>query len=80
MQQQEEADKKAARLREMESRRQLAIQRKAEEEKARELEEERKLKDEAERRKKEKEGNTDKRALKLPSVKKVVEFYSSLQC
>lgn len=59
----------------MESRRQLAIQRKAEEEKARELEEERKLKEEAERRKKEKEGNTDKRSLKLPSVKKVTKFY-----
>jgi hypothetical protein len=39
----------------MESRRQLAIQRKAEEEKAKVLEEERKMKEEAERRKKEKE-------------------------
>jgi hypothetical protein len=39
----------------MESRRQLAIQRKAEEEKAKVLEEERKMKEEAERRKKERE-------------------------
>ena len=39
----------------MESRRQLAIQRKADEEKAKVLEEERKMKEEAERRKKERE-------------------------
>jgi uncharacterized ion transporter superfamily protein YfcC len=39
----------------MESRRQLAMQRKAEEEKAKVLEEERKMKEEAERRKKERE-------------------------
>ena len=39
----------------MESRRQLAIQRKAEEEKVKVLEEERKMKEEAERRKKERE-------------------------
>jgi hypothetical protein len=39
----------------MESRRQLAIQRKAEEERAKILEEERKMKEEAERRKKERE-------------------------
>lgn len=51
--QQEEADKKVARLKEMESRRQLAFQRKAEEERAKVLEEERKMKEEAERRKKE---------------------------
>lgn len=55
----------------MESRRQLALQRKAEEEKARILDEERKMKEDAERRKKEREGNTEKRALKLPSAKKV---------
>lgn len=57
----------------MENRRQLALQRKADEEKARTLEEERKTKEEADRRKKEKEkeGNTEKRALKLPSNKKV---------
>jgi hypothetical protein len=39
----------------MESRRQLAIQRKAEEEKAKVLEEERKMKEETDRRKKERE-------------------------
>ena len=39
----------------MESRRQLAIQRKAEEERAKVLEEERKMKEEADRRKKERE-------------------------
>ena len=42
-------------MKEMESRRQLAIQRKAEEERAKVLEEERKMKEEAERRKKERE-------------------------
>jgi len=49
----------------MENRRQLAIQRKAEEEKARTQEEERKLKEEGERRKREREENTDKRPLKM---------------
>ncbi|KAF8974043.1 hypothetical protein BDZ97DRAFT_1778146 [Flammula alnicola] len=68
--QQEEADKKAARLKEMESRRQLALQRKAEEEKAKALEEERKMKEEVERRKREREDLTDKRAIKLPSGKR----------
>ncbi|KAG5647977.1 hypothetical protein DXG03_007011 [Asterophora parasitica] len=63
--QQEENDKKAARLKEMENRRQLAIQRKAEEEKARALEQERKLKEEGERRKREREEHTDKRPLKM---------------
>ncbi|KAF5385196.1 hypothetical protein D9615_001515 [Tricholomella constricta] len=67
--QQEESDKKAARLKEMENRRQLAIQRKAEEEKARSLEQERKLKEEGERRKREREEHTDKRPLKV-TVKK----------
>ena len=51
----QEADKKAARLKGMKSRRQLAIQRGADEEKAKLLEEERKMKEEAERRKKERE-------------------------
>ncbi|KIM48213.1 hypothetical protein M413DRAFT_225123 [Hebeloma cylindrosporum] len=68
--QQEEADKTAARLREMESRRQLALQRKAEEEKAKALEEDRKMKEEAERRKKEREEHTDKKPLKSSVVKK----------
>ncbi|KAF9478526.1 hypothetical protein BDN70DRAFT_40904 [Pholiota conissans] len=67
--QQEEADKKAARLKEMDNRRQLALQRKAEEEKAKALEEERKVKEEIERRKKEREDLTDKRSLK-PSSKR----------
>jgi hypothetical protein len=70
LQQQEEKDKKAARMKEMENRRQLAIQRKAEEEKVRAAEQERKIKEEGERRKREREELTDKRPLKLP-VKKV---------
>ncbi|KAG6911972.1 hypothetical protein DXG01_000220 [Tephrocybe rancida] len=67
--QQEETDKKTARLKEMENRRHLAIQRKAEEEKARTLEQEKKAKEEGERRKREREENTDKRPLKT-TVKK----------
>ncbi|KAL0951208.1 hypothetical protein HGRIS_007933 [Hohenbuehelia grisea] len=62
--QQEEQEKKAVRLKEMENRRQQALQRKAEEEKAKALEQERKLKEEAERRKREREEHTDKRPLK----------------
>ena len=55
----------------MESRRQLALQRKAEEEKAKALEEDRKMKEEVERRKKEREELTDKRPLKSSVAKKV---------
>lgn len=77
VQQQEEADKKAARLKEMESRRQLALQRKAEEEKAKALEEDRKMKEETERRKREREEHTDKRPLK-PSVTKKVRSTCAL--
>jgi hypothetical protein len=58
----------------MESRRQLAIQRKAEEEKAKVIEEERKMKEEADRRKREREELTDKRPLK-PAGKKKVEIF-----
>ncbi|RDB29549.1 hypothetical protein Hypma_015535 [Hypsizygus marmoreus] len=68
--QQEENDKKAARLKEMENRRQVAIQRKAEEERTRAQEQERKLKEEGERRKREREENTDKRPLKVAPGKK----------
>ncbi|GLB36140.1 putative dcp2, box A domain [Lyophyllum shimeji] len=56
-------DKKAARLKEMENRRQLALQRKAEEEKT-EREQERKMKEEGERRKRERDETTEKRPLK----------------
>ncbi|KAF8078634.1 hypothetical protein FPV67DRAFT_1465903 [Lyophyllum atratum] len=62
-------DKKATRLRDMENRRQLAIQRKAEEEKIRALEQERKVKEEGERRKREREETTDKRPLKMVAKK-----------
>ena len=55
----------------MESRRQLAIQRKAEEERGKALEEERKMKEEAERRKREREELTDKRPIKFTGNKKV---------
>jgi hypothetical protein len=68
-QQQEEMDKKAVRLKEMENRRQLALQRKADEERNRVLEEERKIKEEGERRKREREEYTEKRQLKGPAKK-----------
>lgn len=55
----------------MENRRQLAIQRKAEEEKTRIMEQEKKIKEENERRKREREEHTDKRPLKVPSSRKV---------
>ncbi|OBZ80042.1 hypothetical protein A0H81_00766 [Grifola frondosa] len=67
--QQEEKEKKAARLKEMENRRQLALQRKADEEKARALEEERKFKEENEKRKRDREEHTDKRPLRSVSKK-----------
>ena len=54
----------------MENRRQLAIQRKADEEAARALDEEKKIKEDAERRKREREELTDKRPLRS-TVKKV---------
>lgn len=60
----------------METRRQLAQQRKADEGKARAQEEERKIKEETERRKREKEEHTDKRPLK--PTKKVYLVYSGL--
>jgi hypothetical protein len=60
----------------MENRRQLAIQRKAEEEKARTQEQERKLKEEGERRKREREENTDKRPLKVTGGGKKVMLKS----
>ena len=62
--QQEELEKKAQRLKEMENRRLQAQQRKADEEKARAAEEERKHKEEADRRKREREEHTDKRPLR----------------
>ena len=50
-------------MKEMENRRQLAIQRKVEEEKARVAEEERKIREDGERRKREREELTDKRPI-----------------
>ncbi|KAH7883574.1 hypothetical protein F5I97DRAFT_1814551 [Phlebopus sp. FC_14] len=72
--QQEEADKKAQRFKEMEARRQAALARKAEE-KTRVMDEEKKIREEGERRKREREENTDKKPLKLPTTvsKKVDE-------
>lgn len=58
----------------MEVRRQIAQQRKAEEEKAKLLEEERKMKDEMDRRKREREEMTDKRPIKVAPAKKVACF------
>ncbi|KIL70842.1 hypothetical protein M378DRAFT_116137 [Amanita muscaria Koide BX008] len=68
--QQEETDRKAARLKEMENRRQLALQRKAEEDKAKMEEQEKKIKEENERRKREREEHTDKRPLKAAPSRK----------
>ena len=62
-QQQEEQDRKATRLKDMEARRQAVLQKKVEEEKIKADEEEKKAKDSAERRKKEREENTGKRPL-----------------
>jgi hypothetical protein len=70
VQEQEDKDKKTARMKEMENRRQFAIQRKTEEEKSRGVEEGKKLKEEVERRKREREDTTDKRPLKT-GIKKV---------
>ncbi|KAI6136627.1 hypothetical protein F5141DRAFT_1075741 [Pisolithus sp. B1] len=65
--QQDEADKKALRLKEMEARRQAVLSRKAEEEKTRILEDEKRTKEDSERRKREREENVDKRPMKLPT-------------
>ena len=54
-------------MKEMENRRQLAIQRKAEEEKSKAMEEEKKIKEDGEKRKREREETTDKRPLKAGS-------------
>ncbi|KAF7969046.1 hypothetical protein HWV62_28445 [Athelia sp. TMB] len=66
---QEEKDKKAARAKETETRRQLALQKKAEEDKAKAQEEERKMKDEREKRKRERDETTDKKPLKTTAKK-----------
>lgn len=58
-------------MKEMDNRRQLALQRKAEEEKAKAEGEERKLKEEGDRRKREREEQTDKRTIKAGGSKKV---------
>ncbi|KAJ7225524.1 hypothetical protein GGX14DRAFT_639397 [Mycena pura] len=70
--QQEEKEKKANRLKEMENRRQAALQRKADEEKAKVQDEERRLKGENERRKRERDEHTEKRPVpKSVGTKKV---------
>jgi hypothetical protein len=56
-------------MKEMESRRQFAIQRKVEEEKSKAMEEEKKIKEDGEKRKREREETTDKRPLKAGSKK-----------
>lgn len=63
-------------MKEMENRRQLALQRKADEEKSRLIEEEKKIKEEGERRKREREENTDKRPLKAGPKKVGKPFVS----
>jgi len=67
-QQHENDDKKAARLKEVENHRQLAIRRKAEEEKVRQQEQGRKAKEGLERRKKEREEQMEKKPLKPMAV------------
>lgn len=65
-------------MKEMEARRQAAVQKKAEEEKAKAEAEEKKIRDEAERRKKEREEQTGKRTLKAPEKKVSLNINSSL--
>ncbi|KAJ7244788.1 hypothetical protein B0H12DRAFT_802889 [Mycena haematopus] len=65
---QEEKEKKASMLKNMEARRQAHLQRKAEEEKAKAQEEEKKLKEERDRLKKEREEYTNKQPLPAKSV------------
>lgn len=62
-QQQEEQDRKAARLKEMEARRQAVLQKKVEEGKVKADEEGKKVREDAGRRKKGHEENTGKRPL-----------------
>jgi hypothetical protein len=62
-QQQEEQDRKAARLKEMEARRQAVLQKKVVQVKVKADEEERKVREDTERRKKGREENTGKRPL-----------------
>lgn len=63
----------------MDHRRQLALQRKAEEEKAKAAEQERKMKEDADRRKREREEHTEKRPLKGSTfTKKVSRIFHSL--
>lgn len=59
----------------MEHRRQLALQRKADEEKAKAIEEERRIKEDGERRKREREEHTDKRPLKGATKKVLVNDF-----
>lgn len=73
LQQQDEADKKMQRLKDMEARRQVAVAKKVEEERTRLLEEEKKSKEEFEKRKREREENTDRRPLKPPASTKKAE-------
>lgn len=62
-QQQEDRDRKAARLKEMEARRQAVLQKKVEEGKVKVDEEGKKVREDAERRKKGREETTGKRPL-----------------
>ena len=78
-QQQEEQDRKATRLKDMEARRQAVLQKKVEEEKIKADEEEKKAKDIAERRKKEREENTGKRPL-VKADSKVGSNLALLEC
>jgi hypothetical protein len=61
----------------MENRRQIVLQKKAEEERAKVLDEERKIREEAERRKRDRDEQTDKRPLKM--VKKASPRYLAIR-
>jgi hypothetical protein len=69
LQDEEEKERKAQVLRNAETRRLLAKQRKADEEKARADGEQKRAKEEQERRKRERDETTDKRPIKLPMKK-----------
>jgi hypothetical protein len=78
-QQQEEQDRKAVRLKDMEARRQAVLQKKAEEEKAKADEEEKKTRD-VERHKKEREENTSQRPLVRADSRVRIQTSTQVQC
>lgn len=67
-------------MRDVEARRQLALQKKAEEERAKAQDEEKKRKDEGEKRKREREETTEKRPLKTATKKVCIRILLAVPC